>query len=208
MPFVAPAKYFEPYDFETIKIPEKRENDWDDIPEMGINYVTSRNSQLSLEQERKAVASYYASVTFMDAQVGKVLAALEEAGLTDNTIVVFTSDHGFHLGEHDFWMKVGLMEESSRVPLIIKVPGQQPAVCNSFAELIDLYPTLAELCGLKVPKHLQGKSLKPVFSDPSYSVRNVAFTVNKHSFLLRTHRWAYIQHKEDRLRRHSTLRHG
>ena len=95
----------------------------------------------------------------MDAQVGKVLKTLKEEGLEDNTIVIFTSDHGFHLGEHKFWMKVSLHEESARVPLIIKVPGKKPAVCNSFTELLDLYPTITELAGLQASKHLQGKSL-------------------------------------------------
>ena len=114
---------------------------------------------MSLEQEKKAVAAYYASVAYMDKQIGKVLNALKEEGLEDNTIVVFTSDHGFHLGEHKFWMKVSLHEESVRVPMIIKVPGKKAAVCNSFVELIDLYPTISELAGLKTSKHLQGKSL-------------------------------------------------
>ena len=130
----------------------------------------------------------------MDAQVGKVLDTLRDEGLEENTIVIFTSDHGFHLCEHDFWMKVGLMEESARVPLIIKVPGKNPAVCDSFAELIDLYPTVSELCGLEVPTRLQGKSLAATLDDPSESVRDAAFCVNKNSFLLRTDGWAFIQH--------------
>src|SRR5690606_8542754 len=102
---------------------------------------------MTSEQEKKAVAAYYASVTFMDAQLGKILQTLKEEGLEDNTIIIFTSDHGYFLGEHRFWMKVGLMEESVRVPLIIKVPGKAPAVCHSFAESIDLYPTVSELAG-------------------------------------------------------------
>ena len=159
VPFVAPKKYFEPYPYGNIIMPKKVKGDWDDIPKRGINYVTSVNGQMSLDQEKKAVAAYYASVAYMDKQIGKVLNALEEEGLEDNTIVVFTSDHGFHLGEHKFWMKVSLHEESVRVPMIIKVPGKKAAVCNSFVELIDLYPTISELAGLKTSKHLQGKSL-------------------------------------------------
>jgi choline-sulfatase len=196
VPFVAPRAYFEPYDVSNIALPEKVPGDWDDIPKAGINYKTSRNLNLNREQEKKAVAAYYASVAFLDAQVGKVLDTLREEGLEENTIVIFTSDHGFHLCEHDFWMKVGLMEESARVPLIIKVPGRKPAVCNSFVELIDLYPTLAELCGLEVPARLQGESLVKTLDDPSVSVREAAFCVNKNSFLLRTEKWAYIQHGE------------
>lgn len=194
VPFVSPRNYYEPYDSPNITLPEKVAGDWDDIPAAGINYKTSKNLNLSTDQEKKAVAAYYASVAFMDAQVGKVLAALRQEGLEENTIVIFTSDHGFHLCEHDFWMKVGLMDESSRVPLIIKVPGKKPGVCTSFTELIDLYPTVAELCGLDIPARLQGKSLAKTIDDSSISVRDAVFCVNDHSFLLRDDQWSFIQH--------------
>ena len=199
VPFVAPKEYFKPYPFENITMPKKVEGDWDDIPKRGINYVTSVNGQMSLEQEKKAVAAYYASVAYMDKQIGKVLNALKEEGLEDNTIIVFTSDHGFHLGEHRFWMKVSLHEESVRVPMIIKVPGKKPARCNSFVELIDLYPTIAELAGLKSSEHLQGKSLVKTIDNPDFKIRDIAFSVSQggKSFLLRTEKWAYIQYDED-----------
>lgn len=198
VPFVAPKKYFEPFPHGSIALPEKIENDQADIPKLGINYKTSQNTKMSIEQQKKAVSGYYASVTYMDAQVGRVLDALEKEGLEDNTIVIFTSDHGYHLGEHDFWSKVGLMDESSKVPLIIKVPGQKPGRCNSFVELIDLYPTVASLCGLKIPKHVQGKNITKLLEDPTQKVRDAAFCVNhKKSFLLRTDKWAFIQHGED-----------
>lgn len=199
VPFVAPKEYFEPYPFGSMSMPKKVEGDWDDIPKRGINYVTSVNGQMSLEQEKKAVAAYYASVAYMDKQVGKVLNALKEEGLEDNTIIVFTSDHGFHLGEHRFWMKVSLHEESVRVPMIIKVPGKKPAICNSFVELIDLYPTIAELAGLKSSEYLQGKSLVKTIDNPDFKVRDIAFSVSQggKSFLLRTEKWAYIQYDED-----------
>ena len=92
---------------------EKVEGDWDDIPKPGINYKTSVNMKMDIRRQKKAVGGYYASVAYMDAQVGKVLDALEEAGIEDRTIVIFTSDHGYHLGEHDFWAKVSLLDESS-----------------------------------------------------------------------------------------------
>ncbi|SMD15429.1 sulfatase [Pedobacter nyackensis] len=199
VPFVAPKKYFNSYPYQDITVPDVIENDWDDIPANGINYVTSKNAMMNPVQEQKAIAAYYASVSFMDDQVGKVLKTLKEEGLEDNTIVVFTSDHGFHLGEHKFWMKVSLHEESVRVPMIIKAPGKKPAVCNTFTELVDLYPTLAELAGLKHSKHIQGKSLVKTLSKPTYAVRDEAFSVslNGDAFLLRSNEWAYIQYKED-----------
>ena len=199
VPFVAPKSYYDPYPSADILLPKKVKGDWDDIPKRGINYVTSVNGEMSLEQQQKAVAAYYASVSFMDAQVGKVLNTLKEEGLEDNTIVIFASDHGFHLGEHDFWMKVSLHEESARVPLIIKVPGKKPTVSNSLVELIDLYPTLAELAGLNYSEHLQGKSLVKTLDNPKHEVRDMAFSVSQggKTFLLRTPKWAYIQYDED-----------
>ncbi|MCF6223402.1 MAG: sulfatase [Flavobacteriaceae bacterium] len=199
VPFVAPKKYFEPYPFNKVMMPEIIENDWNDIPKRGINYVTSINAQMSLEQEKKAIAAYYASVAYMDKQVGKVLNSLKQEGLEDNTIVIFTSDHGFHLGEHSFWMKVSLHEESVRVPLIIKVPGKKPAVCNSFVELLDLYPTISALAGLKTSGDLQGENINKTLDDPNHKVREMAFSVSQggKSFLLRSDRWAFIQYDED-----------
>lgn len=201
VPFVAPKSYFEPYPYQQVVLPPRVIGDWDDIPPSGINYVTSVNGQMSEEQEKKAVAAYYASVSYMDAQVGKVLRTLKEEGLEDNTIVIFTSDHGFHLGEHRFWMKVSLHEESARVPMIIKVPGKKPGVCHSFTELIDMYPTVAELAGIEAPQNIQGKSLVRTLDDPDYQVRDFAFSVSVYrgteAFLLRTEKFAFIQYEED-----------
>ena len=196
VPFVAPKPYYAPFPFARMTLPEKIKGDWDDIPRAGINYKTSKNMKINVVRQKKAVGGYYASVAYMDAQVGKVMAALKKAGLDDNTIVIFTSDHGYHLGEHDFWAKVSLHEESAMVPLIISVPGKKPAVCRSLTELLDLYPTIAGLCGLKVPSRLQGKNISRMLDDPTHQVRDAAFCVNGRGFLLREDKWAYIQYGE------------
>ena len=200
VPFVAPRSYYPPYKpYDKMVLPEKVEGDWDDIPEAGINYKTSINMEMDIRRQKKAVGGYYASVAYLDAQVGKVLNALEEAGVADRTIIIFTSDHGYHLGEHDFWAKVSLRDESAGVPLIICVPGKEPAVCHSLVELIDLYPTMANLCGLGVPSNVQGKDISKVFDDPNHEVRDAAFCVSptRKGFLLREHKYAYIQYGED-----------
>jgi len=194
VPFVAPKKYYRPFAYDDMVLPEKVAGDWDDIPKLGINYKTSKNMKMDLEQQRKAIGGYYASVAYMDAQVGKVLTALKESGVEDRTIVIFTSDHGYHLGEHDFWAKVSLHEESARVPLIISVPGKEPAVCHSLTELLDLYPTVSSLCGLKVPGRLQGKDVSKMLDNVKHEVRDAAFCVNGRGYLLRTKKWAYIQY--------------
>ncbi|WP_026951408.1 sulfatase [Algoriphagus mannitolivorans] len=196
VPFVAPKEYFAHFPWEEIVPPPIVKGDLERIPEKGINYVTTQNSEMSFAQKQKAIAAYYASVSFMDAQVGKILDALKAEGLEDNTIVIFTSDHGFHLGEHDFWMKVSLKEESVRVPLILKGPGITSAKSNSLVELLDLYPTLSDLAGYGVPENLQGKSLKPILKNPSHKIRDFAFSVTHggNSYLIRTDRWAYIQY--------------
>ena len=199
VPFVAPEKYYEPFlPYSKMKLPPKIEGDWDDIPKPGINYCTSLNMKMDIRKQKKAVGGYYASVAFLDAQVGKVMAALKNSGKADNTIVIFTSDHGFHLGEHDFWAKVSLLDESSQVPLIISVPGKKPAVCHSLTELLDLYPTISALCGLPAQSRLQGKDISIMLDDPKHTVRKAAFSVApmRKGFLLREDKWAFIQYGE------------
>lgn len=199
VPFVSPKPYHTAFNPDSMVLPEKRPGDWDDIPKPGINYKTSVNMQMDLDKQKKAIAGYYAAVTYMDAQVGKVLDALEAAKLTEKTIIIFTSDHGFHLGEHDFWAKVSLLDESSQVPLIIAVPGKQPAVSDSLVELLDLYPSTARLCGLEVPMRLQGKDISPILDSPLHQVRDTAFSTagTTKGILLRDERWAFIQYGED-----------
>ena len=165
--------------------------------------------------------SMNASISFMDAQVGHVLESLDRLGLTENTIIVFTSDHGYHLGEHGLWQKQSLFEESARVPLIIAGPGVAKAgsVAKTPVGLVDLYPTLAELCSVKAPANLQGQSLVPILKDGSAKGRGWALTqvmrggarkltgaspavgaAGKRLFgySLRTDRWRYTEWDEGR----------
>ncbi|NWK55252.1 sulfatase [Verrucomicrobiaceae bacterium N1E253] len=194
VPFVAPKSYFEAYPIDQVVMPKKVEGDHEDIPEAGLGQFTSSERKVTPLQEKKAVAAYYAAVAHMDAQVGKVLTTLKEQGLEDDTIIIFTSDHGYHLGEHNFWMKISVHEESARVPMIIKVPGKEATVCHTLTELVDLYPTISEACGLDIPKNIQGKSLYKTFDDPAHSVRDAALSMNGRGMLLRTKNWAYIEY--------------
>ena len=169
VPLVAPAGFYEPYPPKKMELPLKIKGDWDDIPKAGIS-KSSKSSGLDghIDKQQRVLSAYYASVAFMDAQVGRILDALEKNGLAENTIVVFTADHGYHLGEHDFWQKLSLHEESTRIPMIFAGPGIKPSKTDSLAQQIDFYPTFAELAGLDIPKHIQGKSLAGVIKDPSH----------------------------------------
>ena len=193
VPLVAPRRYFEMYDEHQMVLPPKIPGDRDDIPNNPGNRRTSASLQMDIRQQKKLIHGYYASVSFMDAMTGKLIQALEETGQHKRTIVIFTSDHGYHLGEHDMWSKVSLHEESARVPLIVCMPGKQPAVCDSLVELLDLYPTVAKLCGLQIPGNVQGQDISPMLDDPQTRVRDAILCSGK-GRLYRSHRWALLDY--------------
>ena len=145
----------------------EKPGDRDDIPPAALA-DRAHQRELSLAKRREIIQAYYASITLMDACVGKLLDALDRLKLADNTIVVFFSDHGYHLGQHGLWQKSDLFEGSARVPLILSVPGMknEGQASDSLAELIDLYPTLAEYCGLPPKEGLDGRSFAPVLHKP------------------------------------------
>ncbi len=181
-PFIAPSAYFEMYPRETIEAPPDYSADRTDIPTAAL---ADRPGQLEMTEAQKiaAIQGYYASISYVDAQIGRLLRAVEAAGLRDSTIIVLLSDHGYHLGAHGLWQKGDLFEGSVRVPLILSVPDLPGATfvrggsSASLAELVDLYPTLAELAGLSIPEHAAGISLVPVLRNPSISVRESAYTM-------------------------------
>ncbi|MHC4995264.1 MAG: sulfatase [Planctomycetota bacterium] len=206
-PFVAPQTYFNQYPAEAMPIVRGIKEDRADLPPDALGSVKKIEESLSDDLKQQAVRGYFASISFMDAQVGRLLDALDRLNLADNTIVVFTSDHGYHLGEHGLWKKLSLFEESARVPLIIAAPGaRRGAVAKAPVGLIDLYPTLTELCDVESPTNLQGQSLAPMLSDPSHAGRNWALTqVSRGSkaqltygYSIRTPRWRYTEWDEGR----------
>ncbi len=197
LPFVAPKKYFDMYPLEDIEVPEVPAGYLDTVPEA----VRSRFSRkpyeavISKENAKRAIQGFYASVSFADAQLGIVLDALDDTGLADNTVVVFTSDHGYHLGEHGLWMKGTLFENSARVPLIFAGLGIEAkgSKTDALAEMIDIYPTLAELAGVPAPGYLSGVSLVPALSDPSATLRDSALTQLGSGYTVRTARYRYTR---------------
>jgi iduronate 2-sulfatase len=177
-PYVAPRGYFDLYPEKEMPVVEGVKEDQEDIPPPGLGSYKREQDKLTDDLRRQARQAYLASISFMDAQVGRVIETLDRLGLSDNTIIVFTSDHGYHMGEHGLWQKMSLFEESSRVPLLIVAPGlsSKGAVARSPVSHIDLYPTLAELCSVPAPENLQGQSLVPLLKDPSAAGRGWALT--------------------------------
>jgi len=176
-PYVAPKKYFELYPADKLKLAEVPEKHSESAPAAAFGSAKPEQAKLTDPLRQKALQAYYASTTFMDAQVGIVLEALEQLKLADKTIVVFMSDHGYHLGEHGLWQKMSLFENSARVPLVIFDPrakGNGKASSRT-VELVDLHATLADLAGLPAPK-TDGTSLKPLLDDPAAKWDKPAFT--------------------------------
>jgi len=176
-PYVAPKKYFELHPQDRITLPAVPADHRTSAPAPAFGSQKKEQERLTDELRRQAIQAYRASASFMDAQVGVVLQTLEELKLADKTIVVFLSDHGYHLGEHGLWQKMSLFDNSARVPLIIHDPRKEgdDRTCARTVELVDLHATLADLCGLPAPT-TDGTSLKPLLDDPARAWDRPAFT--------------------------------
>lgn len=179
-PFVAPKKYFDLYPLDELRLPFAPTGDRGDIPVAAFAHnCPVPNYGLDEATLLKAIQAYYACVSFVDAQVGRLLDALDRLELADNTIVAFWSDHGYHLGEHNgVWQKRTLFEQSARAPLIIRSPKHKNvgAPCQQIVEFVDVYPTLIDLAQVKGPKNLAGRSLTPLLREPSSAWKGYAVT--------------------------------
>lgn len=177
-PYVSPKPYFDLYPEKEMPVVQGVKEDQADLPAAALGSHKKEQEKLTDDLRRQCRQAYYASISFMDAQVGRVVAALDRLGLAENTIIVFTSDHGYHMGEHGLWQKMSLFEENARVPLLIVAPGvaTKGASAKSPVSHIDVFPTLAELCGIKPPSNVQGQSLVPMLKDPSVAGRGWAIT--------------------------------
>ncbi|MBI4622556.1 MAG: sulfatase [Verrucomicrobia bacterium] len=204
-PYIAPGKYFDLYPMAKIAMAPGPFSEAKAAPPPSISSVNPWPWFGTTEQQsREAKQAYYATISFVDAQIGRLLDALDRLRLADNTIVVFWSDHGYHEGEHGLWMKQSLWENSARVPLIIYAPGAKGngGVSPRTVEFVDLYPTLADLAGLAPPRNLAGASLKPLLERPAAAWDRPAFTqVWRGSFAghsVRTERWRYTEWDDGR----------
>ena len=197
-PFIAPRKYFDLHPLERIPAPAFGRDARTGAP---ASAVQSR-WDVDATGEREAIRAYYASISFLDAQIGRLLDAVDRLGLAANTIVVFASDHGYHLGEGGQWMKQTLFERSARTPLIVAGAGvtARGLASNRLVEFVDIYPTLAALAGLQPPQRLEGRSLLPLLKDPGTAWSHPALTQVRRGgsagimgYSVRTERWRYTE---------------
>lgn len=199
-PWITPSKYFDMYNLNEISLPKISKETPNDYPEQALASTKPwPYFGINTDQARECKLAYYAAISFVDAQIGRLLDAVNALGLKDNTIIVFWSDHGYQLGEHGLWFKQSLFEEASKSPLIISVPEFKSAgkICRRTVELVDIYPTLAQLTGLTPPTNLQGYSLLSLLQDPEAKWKHPAFTqvqrgnIPGHS--VRTEGWRYTE---------------
>jgi len=189
LPFNAPEKYWKLYDRDKLKLPDNHYLPENFTEHTKYNFGELRNYNgipkgtvpLSEDLKKTLLHGYYACVSYTDAQVGKVLDKLNKLGLSDNTIIVLFGDHGWKLGEHGMWCKHTNFELDTRSTLIMKVPGIKPAKTDNFVEFLDIYPTLTDLCGFRVPDNIDGKSLVPVLKNPKKVVHEAAFSIYPHN---------------------------
>jgi len=201
LPWYVPQKYFDLYKLEDIVLPKTKQNDTDDIPAAGKVFAKARRSDFekihNTDKWKHAVRAYLASISYADAQLGRVLDALDKSPHAKKTIIVLWSDHGWHLGEKGHWHKSTLWEEATRVPFIISAPGYSPGKCSHPVNLIDIYPTLNDLCGLELISSHDGVSLKPLLINPNTKWnRPSVIEYKKGNVAVRGKRYRYIHYSD------------
>lgn len=207
LPWYVPQRYFDQFASKDVRLPAVKKGDLKDVPPpgralaigSGSRYEGDHAAILETDNWRNGVAAYLASIAFADKCVGQVLDALEKSPYAKNTVVVLWGDHGWHLGEKEHWRKFTLWEEATRTPLTIVAPGVTPkgATCKRAVSLLDLYPTLIELCGLKSKDALEGRSIVPLLKNPKTSWPHAAVTTHgRNNHAVRSERWRYIKYAD------------
>lgn len=208
LPFAVPKKYWDLYRHEDIKVPKNfNQPVKDGVSYSGTDWGELRKYKgmpaqgpLGEEDARMLIHGYYASVSHVDAQIGKLIDAVEQLGLKENTVIILWGDHGWHLGDHGQWTKHTNFEQATHAPLIISVPGTKNAgkKSNALVEFVDVYPTLAEACGLPAPKGVEGTSLAPLLAQPDRAWKPAAFSQfvrpgGVMGYSIRTDRYRYTE---------------
>ncbi len=202
MPFAVPKKYFDMFPLETIQLPPHRDDDLDDVPPAGVRMAKPEGDHAAIVKSgrwKEAVQAYLATIAFTDAQVGRLIDALQKSAYRDNTIVCFWGDHGWHLGEKLHWRKFALWEEAARTVFIWSAPGvtKPGGVCARPVDFMSIYPTLCDLAGLPIPAHVEGVSIRPLLKDPKAKWDRAAVTTfHKDNHSIRSETWRYIRYAD------------
>ncbi|MDX2431007.1 MAG: sulfatase [Bacteroides sp.] len=199
-PMIVPEKHWDAIDISKYQIPEVPEDDRADIPEINWHLKDAGFNFIADTHAVNYSHAYYASIHFVDDLAGKLIQELENEGLADNTIIIFTGDQGFHLGEHGHWHKSSMFEEACRVPLIVVDPRQREKgkKCTNLTGLIDIYPTLCDLTGIDPPHKLSGLSLVPQLNDVKAPGKSYEFTMGSpKGYGIRTERFRYTEWRKD-----------
>jgi len=202
LPWFVPKEYFDMHPLEKIILPHVNDHDLDDIPSAGVRMAKPNGDHakvLKYHQWRKAVQAYLASISFVDEMLGRVIDALDKSEYKENTIIVLWSDHGWHLGEKLHLRKFVLWEEATHNLLMIAAPGvtKPHGRCPWPVSLLDIYPTLVDICGLEPKKELMGNSLLPVLKDPQLKCnKSVLTTYGRNNHTIRSRRWRYIRYAD------------
>lgn len=202
LPWNVPRKYYDLHPLETIQLPPALEGDLNDVPKMGVNlarHFGDHERILKAGKWKEAVRGYLASISFVDAMLGRLLDAFERSEYRDNTIVILWSDHGWNLGEKEHWRKFALWEDTTRSPLIVVAPGLTTAGtrCEQPVDLMTIYPTITDLCGIPTPKHVEGRSLRPLLANPAANWDQPAImTWGRNNHAIRSIGWRFIRYSD------------
>jgi arylsulfatase A-like enzyme len=202
MPWNVPKKYFDLFPLDSIELPPTTKDDLKDVPAGGLRMAKADGDHAAMLQSgrwKEAVQAYLAAIAYCDAQIGRLLDAYDASPHKDNTMIVFWGDHGWHLGEKEHWRKFALWEEATRMPYLWVVPGvtKPGGVCERTVDLMSVYPTLCNLCGVATPKHVEGANIAPLLKDPKAAWETPAITTfHKDNHAVRTERWRYIRYAD------------
>jgi arylsulfatase A-like enzyme len=202
MPWNVPRKYYDMHPLDKIQLPPHQEDDLADLPPAAVRMARPEGDHAEMLKSgrwKDAVQGYLATITFCDAMVGRLMEAFDKSAYRDNTIVVFWSDHGWHLGEKQHWRKFALWEEATRAPFIWVVPGLTPknAKCERTVDFMSIYPTLMELCGIPTPAHVEGRSIRELLQNPTAAWDLPAITTYRYSnHTVRTEETRYTRYAD------------
>lgn len=202
MPWFVPRKYYDMFPLDQVQLPKVLETDLDDVPAAGVAVAGPQGDHRQILESgrwKEAVQAYLAAGAYADALIGRLIEGLDQSAYKDNTMIVLWGDHGWHLGEKQHWRKWTLWEEATRAPLLFVVPGMTKpgSRCERTVDFMSIYPTLADLCGLPIPSHVEGSSIRKLLENPAAAWDRPAVTTRGYgNHAVRSEKWRYIRYND------------